>query len=253
MPFTPTHMVAVLPIAAVARRWLPLSALAIGSMVPDWPLFAAFGPRYAETHSIPGLVTACLPLGLACYLCFQILLKRPLVALLPRGVRLRIGGLARPCLGRSATSWLGACAAIVVGAFTHMAWDTFTHPHRWGTQTFPGLNLTAFTVLGRAVPAYKALQYGSSLVGLPALALLAIVWLRRAEPTNDPASLPTWLRAGGLIGLIAAPLAVAAAGSGRAYGVEGEAFRVVTDGGAALGLATPVYATIAWACWRGRA
>ena len=37
MPFTPTHMIAVLPLARV--RAIPFSALALGSMVPDFPLY----------------------------------------------------------------------------------------------------------------------------------------------------------------------------------------------------------------------
>ena len=97
MPFTPTHIAAILPIAAIRRRELPFSALAIGAMLPDLPLFLPRISRYAvdlhdssfastwlraaydilfqvnyyQMHSIPGLLTICLPLGMACFLCFQ--------------------------------------------------------------------------------------------------------------------------------------------------------------------------------------
>ena len=39
MPFTPTHVAAVVPIAWLSRQRLPFSALVIGSMIPDLHLF----------------------------------------------------------------------------------------------------------------------------------------------------------------------------------------------------------------------
>ena len=73
----------VVPFAAVRRWRLPLSALAIGSMVPDLPLFLPGASNYQATHSAPGLITADLPLGLACFLAFQLLFKGFLFALMP--------------------------------------------------------------------------------------------------------------------------------------------------------------------------
>ena len=52
-------------------------ALVIGSMIPDLPLFVTIPVSYATTHSIAGLFVACLPLGLACFLAFQLVMKRP--------------------------------------------------------------------------------------------------------------------------------------------------------------------------------
>ena len=50
MPFTPTHVLAILPIAALKRPALPFSALVIGSMIPDLPLFVPLSPDYGTTH-----------------------------------------------------------------------------------------------------------------------------------------------------------------------------------------------------------
>lgn len=54
MPFTPTHVLAILPVAAVKRFPLPFSALVIGSMIPDLPLFLPWSPGYDQTHSVAG-------------------------------------------------------------------------------------------------------------------------------------------------------------------------------------------------------
>ena len=85
MPFTPTHMLAGLPVAAVWRGPGIGSALIIGTMIPDWPLYIPLGPAYEVTHSFQGVFTASLPLGLAVVLLFQYILKRPLYELLPLG------------------------------------------------------------------------------------------------------------------------------------------------------------------------
>jgi hypothetical protein len=64
VPFTPTHIAAILPVAAAAPRPFPFSALVVGSMIPDLPLFVTLPVTYATTHSITGLFLACLPLGM---------------------------------------------------------------------------------------------------------------------------------------------------------------------------------------------
>src|SRR3954471_14155787 len=125
MPFTPTHVLAILPIAAIKRLPLPFSALVIGSMIPDLPLFSPLPPGYGVTHSATGLATACLPPGLACFLLFQLVMKRPLFALLPAALRRRCATLVprRPALHPGSIAW--ASLAVVIGASTHVFWDSF--------------------------------------------------------------------------------------------------------------------------------
>ncbi|MFO0907097.1 MAG: DUF4184 family protein [Isosphaeraceae bacterium] len=183
MPFTPTHMLAVVPIAAVSRGWLPFSALAIGSMIPDFPLFCPISPSYATTHSPLGLFTACLPLGLAAFFLFHSVMKAPLLALLPRAIQSRCLGLEAP----TRRTLVPAVLALVAGAATHVFWDSFTHRGRWGTQLVPALNAVAFQVGGQPIAGYKLFQYGSTFVGLPCLFLLLMAWLKRREPREiDP-------------------------------------------------------------------
>ena len=210
MPFTPTHILAIVPIAAVRRWRLPFSALAIGSMVPDLPLFIRRSASYQASHSAPGLLTTDLPLGLAGFLIFQLLFKGVLFALLPAAVQRRCVALARPCLEPTVGFGLRAASAVVVGAATHLVWDSFTHARRTGTRLLPGLNATALTLGGHAIPGYKALQYGCTFVGLPLLAALAVLWLRRQrpEPVAGGAVLPTAAKV--LAGLVAAAIPAAA-------------------------------------------
>ena len=76
MPFTVSHIAAVLP----GYRWFTraniFSAAVIGSMVPDFGLLApGFLARW-QTHSLEALFTFCLPVGLATYW-LTLLLLRP--------------------------------------------------------------------------------------------------------------------------------------------------------------------------------
>jgi len=176
-------MVAVLPLWP-ARRFLPFTALAIGSMVPDLPLFFPIS-NYHRTHATLGALTLCLPMGLVIYAVFELIMRRPLTELLPRWVRVRL----RPDIGLPhftrrwmVVTWpIGIALAIVIGALSHQFWDAFTHPNRWATDSFASLQAPV-AIFGIKIKAYKLFQYASSLVGLPLLALLAVYTLRKTKP-----------------------------------------------------------------------
>ena len=190
MPFTATHVLAVVPLRDTR---LPFAALAVGSMTPDLPIFVHFLPSYYTTHSAGGLLTACLPLGLALWLGWELVLRDPTLALLPEWVRRRTDrtGRARGPDGRRV---LLAAAAVLIGAATHLVWDAFTHGGRWGVRLVPVLDtplaLPAWLPAGLppVMHGYRVAQYASSAVGLPLLGWLA--WRRLAGRPADPAVRP---------------------------------------------------------------
>ena len=141
VPFTPTHIVAVLPLLPL-RRWLPFAGLAIGAMVPDIALFFPI-VSYAETHSPFGVFTTCVPLGVAIFLLFDTVMRGPLVALLPTWFQIRIDPLPKlptiPRLRPHLLFYAGLVPSIIIGAFSHQIWDAFTHEGRWGTKLIPSV------------------------------------------------------------------------------------------------------------------
>ncbi|MDX1927832.1 MAG: DUF4184 family protein [Pirellulaceae bacterium] len=185
MPFTPTHILAVLPLAPL-YRWLPFPALAIGAMVPDIGLFYP-SVDYAKTHSPQGVFTTCIPLGIALFILFETLVRRPLVALLPNWYQSRIDPRpqlsTKPTLMHQVLVYASIAAAVGFGAFSHQIWDAFTHQGRWGTQLLPWLNVEV-SLGGYSAPGFKLLQYSSTLVGLPLLAVYSHVCLWRASPQH---------------------------------------------------------------------
>ena len=185
MPFTPSHIVAILPIAWRTRLF-PFSALAIGSMIPDLPLFFPI-VSYWQAHDPWKVATVCLPLGMTAFVLFQVFLKTPLLSLSPQYVQDRVRPYTTAGLQASWRYWLCVVVAIVIGAYSHIFWDSFTHGGRWGTQTFPALNQTV-SVLGRQMAVFKLLQHLSSVAGLVVLGTVALAILFQSAPTSCPQS-----------------------------------------------------------------
>src|ERR1700735_1785114 len=96
MPFTVSHIAAVLPFSRRLARWRLLSATIVGSMVPDFGLLLPTRPARGETHSAIGLVTFCWPVGLATFWIFQRIIKQAVTAVLPAGAYMRWQPFAAP-------------------------------------------------------------------------------------------------------------------------------------------------------------
>ncbi|GGW32739.1 DUF4184 family protein [Streptomyces xantholiticus] len=191
MPFTLSHAAAVLPGIrrdGTARGPLFASALVLGSLAPDMTYFAASALPGAMgfgtvTHGPLGVLTVDVVIT-AALLALWLLMRDPLVALLPAAWRGRAYGLLR---GRSAADRPPLATALwfyvsaVIGASTHVVWDAFTHFDRWGVRMAP--------VLGETVagfPVYSYAQYGSSAVALVALVWFVATALRRVPAMPAP-------------------------------------------------------------------
>jgi membrane-bound metal-dependent hydrolase YbcI (DUF457 family) len=211
MPFTPTHALAVVPLARVG--WLVPSGLVIGSMVPDLPMFLPGTPSYSTTHAWPSGGLACLPYGLILFVLFR-LCRGGAIGFGPCIVRRRLAAHAAPDLRMSVGSWMAVALSIVLGVWTHILWDGFTHAGRFGSVLWPELSRTWLTLGGASLPGYKLLQYGSSAVGLPLLGVVIARWYAwQAESQGLVVEPATLLRRGAaILLLIGAPVAAAALG-----------------------------------------
>lgn len=162
MPFTASHIAAVLPLT---RRPLVPSALVAGSMAPDLPYFVLLYPGGGEyTHTWWGLLLVDVPIALAALLVHRALLLEPALALAPAAVRSRVAHLRAPRFG------LATAVSALVGSTTHLVWDAFTHHDGWGVRLFPVLERD---VLG--LPGFALAQWVSTVLG----ALLVAVWCAR--------------------------------------------------------------------------
>ncbi|MFK0212262.1 DUF4184 family protein [Streptomyces sp. NPDC090298] len=193
MPFTLSHAAAVLPALrrdGTARGPLVASALVAGSFSPDMTYFAATAFPDAMTfgdvtHSPLGIVTADV-LITAALLALWLVVREPLVVLLPTRWRGRVHRLVRgrPWRERRPAALAGwFCLSAMLGATTHVVWDSFTHLDRWGTHAIPFLG---DVVAG--FPVYLYAQYGSSALALGLLAWCTARALRSPAAEAEPPS-----------------------------------------------------------------
>jgi hypothetical protein len=219
MPLTPSHAVAAPLIQRVLRPLgivLPLSALVIGTMVPDFEYLIRLSPGGGEWHTRVGLLEYCLPAGLATWLMFRLVIGPALLRLLPPG----LGEAARATVAPGPTYRLipGALAAIAIGAVSHDLWDSFTHLDGWAARQLPWLKNRFYIGPHHWVRYFLVLQYVSSVLGL--IAVIAILWYWVAKQPRAarrvPAGERAWrLRETGL--LVLAAVAGAALNASRSH------------------------------------
>ncbi len=165
MPFTFAHPAIVIPL----KRWLkPLSltGLVAGSIAPDFEFFLKMKVSENIGHHWFGIFTFDVPFSLLiCYLYHQFI-RNTFINNLPGWFQSRMLGLQK-------FNWKiyfyknknQIFISILIGIFSHLFWDSFTH--------FDGFFVILFPVLGnnlilanKAFPIYMVLQILSSVIGM---------------------------------------------------------------------------------------
>jgi hypothetical protein len=177
MPYTLSHVAAMVPCSRLLARLRVLSAVVIGSMVPDFGYLLPKDPPRLETHSAVALLTFCLPMGMLSFWVFQRLMKTPLLSVLPDQAYMRWQPYAAPASLRSLRQWVLAAGGVLLGAGVHLVWDAFTHEESRGTRMFPELADPMF-VHGHVVTGAHLLQELSSLFGVLIVAGAIVYALR---------------------------------------------------------------------------
>jgi Domain of unknown function (DUF4184) len=168
VPFTLAHPAAILPL----RRFKPLRTvpLILGAMAPDFRDYLPWEVRSAlpNTHTLRASVLVCVPMCLL-VLGALYLLREPLTALLSPRARWLCLSAVEP-FGRRASEWLIAPLSILVGVWSHLLWDSFTHGNGWMVRHLAWLR-APLAIDGSYITVNQVLQYLSSVAGLAVLAL----------------------------------------------------------------------------------
>jgi hypothetical protein len=212
MPYTISHAAAVLPFSRLLARWQLLSATVIGAMAPDFRVFLPWRLGRVETHSAVSLLTFCLPAGLLTYWIFQVLIKTPVLEVLPEGAYARSRSFAATAKVTSLLQWALAACGVLAGAVTHLVWDAFTHEGARGVRWFPVLEDPIIEIGRRHLDAVTVLQDLGSLIGLVLVLGLAAYELRPGTERAVPNRLVTRTeRRGWVLAYALAALSVSAA------------------------------------------
>lgn len=221
MPFTLAHPAAVLPLRG---RGLPMPALVAGAMVPDSSQLLGLGER-ADSHSLVGVVTVDLALGVAALVLWYAVFRRPLADLAFDPWRDRLP--EQPPM--TVAGWLLSVPALVVGSLTHVGWDQLTHDG-WVAERVPPLGASP-----GGVPVYAVLQILSSIAGLALVAWYAWRVLHRLRP--GPRKPPPLVGRWALISVLAwaALSGMAVSALVAPYGVEAAVYYLAVTPLLALG------------------
>lgn len=163
MPFTLSHPAAVLPMRHLR---LPFAALVAGSVSPDIPYYftpGKFSYLMDNAHTLPRSFSYCVPAALALLLLLR-LLEPAFRGLLPAGpAELARSWLGEPMLRPRALPL--TLLALLLGAWTHIAWDDLTHASGHSVRALPFLRLEA----AFGFELFRVLQHLSTLLGAAAL------------------------------------------------------------------------------------
>jgi hypothetical protein len=205
MPFPLAHPAGVLPFRRLCPRYLSFSALIIGSLSPDLGYFS--GPFRLGDFShrfLVGSFAFCLPAGLLLFLAFYLVRSR-VVGILPAGCRQVLLPLSQQRIG----SPLQIVFSLLLGAWTHLLFDSMTHLDGWLVQRFPILQNFAPIVGIYWFRNCDVLYAAFTFTGVLWLAVSYQYWLERT--TTSPASAASMIYALFLAGSL---LAVALASRG---------------------------------------
>lgn len=158
MPFTLSHPAALAVLPRALRDRLPLAALAIGTMSPDFEYLFRLRPLSVWSHTGPGLVFFCLPAGLLAWIAWERIARGPTREMLA----LRTDRHPHPFAWKTV---LLAALGILIGAVTHILWDSFTHAGRLGAILFPQLEREAWKVGTYSLRWFSVLQHLSTVLG----------------------------------------------------------------------------------------
>jgi hypothetical protein len=178
MPWTFAHPAAVVPLKRFAPRYLSLPALVCGSLTPDFGYY--FNPyKFADNaHTLAGSFVICIPAGVFLLLLFQ-LFREPVWFLLPQTHRSVLAPLVARPTDYSPRALVIAIVSVLIGAWTHIVWDSFTHAGTWFYRAFPSMHRALFEIGSTPVYSRDLLQHGSTLIGIAVLASVYRGWLRK--------------------------------------------------------------------------
>lgn len=201
MPFTLAHPAAVLPLKRFCPRHLSFGGLVVGSIVPDTAYLFENFKLDTFSHTFVGSLGYGLPVGLLMAWLFYGL-RRKAVEWLPKTRQ----SLLMPMCLHPAPPLIFLAISILLGAWTHLLWDSFTHKNGWLVQQVPLLQIQVLQLGRHQLFLCQALGYASSFAGVAWLFLAYEKWLQTVDPETSPASFQKHLRNALFVGMLVLPI-----------------------------------------------
>jgi hypothetical protein len=192
MPFTFSHPAVVLPLTYLPRQWVSLTGLVIGSLTPDFEYFLRMRIKSDYSHSIGGLFWFDLPLGILLAFIFYNIVRDSLLDNLPTFLKSRFSILRQLEWNTYfKKNWLVVIISMLIGASSHILWDSFTHEHGYFVGIIPLLT-NKINFWGGQISILKILQHLSTLIG--GLIIIFVIYkLPTDKVIKDSINLKYWV------------------------------------------------------------
>jgi hypothetical protein len=201
MPFPLAHPAAVLPLRRYCPQRLNFAALVIGSLAPDASYLLGEKAGGAFGHSLLGSVAFCLPVGIVLVALFYGL-RSPVVKMLPAPYPQLFLPFCRRPLG---PLWL-VVVSLLIGVWTHLLWDSFTHKDGWCVEHLPVLQCVVVSWGNRTARVCHLLWYGCSFAGMIWLFLAFENWKQACLKESAGAPRKAVLRDAVLVAILVLPI-----------------------------------------------
>jgi len=191
MPFTPAHPAIILPL--LRSRYFSATGLVIGSISPDFEYFFKMSVDDAHGHTVAGLIYFDLPVALFLAWLFHVVVKKNLISNLPLYFQVRSQELLAfdfvTYIRNNA--WVFALSALV-GAASHLLWDSFTHNNTVFTQN-AFYKQTYIPYEGVNYPLFYALQHISTAIGLTIIVIYILLIRPSAVQSTRTPQILYWI------------------------------------------------------------
>jgi hypothetical protein len=165
MPFTFSHPAIILPLTTTKRLRLSATGLIVGSMTPDFEYFIRMKVQSDYSHTLAGLFWFDLPLGLILCFIYHGIVRNCFIDNAPAFIQKRLDKFKSfNWIKYFSLNWFIVCISVIIGAFSHLLWDSFTHETGYFVERSSLLKESVY-LNGLAVPIYKVIQHLSSLIG----------------------------------------------------------------------------------------
>lgn len=157
MPFTLSHPAILLPF----RKYFSVTGLVLGCMSPDFEYFIRMKIENEIGHSWAGVFLFCLPVSVLFSFMFHYGVKKSFIENLPLYYKSRFQKFQNfDWSSYFKNNLVKVILSIIIGAFSHIFWDSFTHYDGFMVLSFP---IFQERILGLGV--YKILQHSSTFLG----------------------------------------------------------------------------------------
>lgn len=134
-------------------------------MSPDFEYFLRLNIKSCYSHTLLGVFWFDLPISLLVAFIFHLAIRKKIISNLPTFLQSRLNPFySFNWLMHLKRNWVAVFLSIVIGAYSHLLWDSFTHKTGYFVSLLPLLSTKSeffyFSIIN-----YKLLQHLSTIVG----------------------------------------------------------------------------------------